>query len=214
MKVVFLVFVLAIQGITYGQGFTLVFFNKKVDKEELPADQVKKIMDGHMANLNRLATEGKLWAAGPFDGGGGIFIFKSNSAEEVNEWLAADPGIQAKRWDIEVFPYGPRVGAVCSVGKDYEMTHYYFVRYSIQKTGQSNDTMSAVLHQTYIKQWIGAGSVIAEGSLGETEGSILVLKEEPASEKLANDPAVKSGALTMDLKKLFIAKGSFCEPKH
>ena len=40
--------------------------------------EVKKIMEGHLANINRLAKEGKLTAAGPLDEGGGIFIFRYN----------------------------------------------------------------------------------------------------------------------------------------
>ncbi len=46
-----------------------VFLNKRTDKAELPEAEVKKIMDGHMANISRLAKEGKLISAGPFDAG-------------------------------------------------------------------------------------------------------------------------------------------------
>jgi hypothetical protein len=40
-----------------------------------------------------------------------------------------------------------------------------------------------------------------------------VLKEEPSTEKITSDPAVKSNNAQADVKKLFIARGSFCEPK-
>ena len=192
-----------------------LFLNKKVDKEELPEEQVKKIMDGHMANINRLAKEGKLLAAGPFEGGGGIFIFKSISKDEVNDWLSTDPGVQAKRWDVEVFKYTPRIGSVCAVGESYEMTNYWFVRYSVQAALSSMAMMEKALelHQEYIAHWASEGSVIAEGMLDEEVGSILVLKNEPTVEMLKNDPAVKSATLNTDLKKLFIAGGSFCELK-
>jgi uncharacterized protein YciI len=73
-----------------------VFLNKRSDKAALPEEEVKKIMDGHMANIERLAKEGKLISAGPFDAGGGIFIFKSKSVAEVNEWLSTDPGVKRK----------------------------------------------------------------------------------------------------------------------
>ncbi len=215
MKSVALSLAILFSGGAYGQDLIWVFLNTKVNKESLPEEQVKKIMDGHMANINRLAKEGKLLAAGPFDGGGGIFIFKSRSRQEVNEWLSTDPGIQAKRWDIEVFLYIPGFGSVCSVGENFEMTNYYFVRYSSRVAKPTIGTIAdalVALH-TYIKSWISNGAVIAEGSLGEEEGSILVLKEEPAQDRLDEDPAVKSGALRTELKKLFIAKGSFCEPK-
>ena len=214
MKTVVLSLALLIHGITYGQNFVWVFLNKKENKEELPAEQVKEIMDGHMANISRLAKEGKLLAAGPFEEGGGIFVFDSHSFAEVNEWLSTDPGIQAKRWDIELFSYTARTGSVCSVGEKYEMTNYYFVRYTTQivkRVGKVPEARQA--HQAYIKPWAESGAVIAEGSLSEEAGSVLVLKEKPSTEELMNDPAVKSGALNADLEKLFIARGSFCEPK-
>jgi uncharacterized protein YciI len=198
-------------GIATAQDFTIVFLNKKLDKAELPEAEVKKLMDGHMANMARLAKEDKLWAAGPFDGGGGIFIFKSGSLDDVREWIKTDPGIAAKRWDIEILPFKPRYGSVCAVGEKYEMTNYYFVRYSHPGMTDDVDTNSA--HQVFIKSWIEGGGVIAEESLGAGQGSILVLKEEPSADKIASDPAVKGNKANADVKKLFIAKGSFCEPK-
>lgn len=207
---IFLVAILSLLTAT-AQDFTIVFLNRKPDKAELPEAEVKKLMDGHMANMARLAKEDKLWAAGPFDGGGGIFIFKSGSLEDVKEWIKSDPGIAAKRWDIEVLPFKPRFGSVCSVGEKYEMTNYFFVRYSYP--GESDDTEANRAHQAYIKSWIDGGGVIAEASLGGAQGAILVLKEEPSAEKIANDPAVKNKTAKADIKKLFIAKGSFCEEK-
>lgn len=207
---VFLIYILSFWTAT-AQDFTIVFLNRKPDKAELPEAEVKKLMDGHMANMARLAKEDKLWAAGPFDGGGGIFIFNSGSLEDVKEWIKTDPGIAAKRWDIEVFPFKPRFGSVCTVGEKYEMTNYYFVRYF--HPGESEDTEANRAHQAYIKIWIEGGGVISEASLGGDQGSILVLKEEPSAEKIANDPSVKSKVAKADIKKLFIAKGSFCEPK-
>ncbi|MBX2961191.1 MAG: hypothetical protein KF687_01690 [Cyclobacteriaceae bacterium] len=49
--------------------YTFVFLNTRTDKAELPKEEVDKLMQGHMANITRLASEGKLIAAGPFDGG-------------------------------------------------------------------------------------------------------------------------------------------------
>lgn len=198
-------------GTATAQDFIIVFLNKKPDKTELPEAEVKKLMDGHMANMARLAKEDKLWAAGPFDGGGGIFIFNSGSLEDVKEWIKTDPGIAAKRWDIEVLPFKPRFGSVCTVGEKYEMTNYYFVRYS--HPGETDGTAASHAHQAYIKSWIESGGVIAEASLDGGHGSILVLKEEPSEERIANDPAVKGHRAKPELKKLFIAKGSFCEAK-
>ena len=55
--------------------------------------------------------------------------------------------------------------------------------------------------------------MIAEGSLGEQEGGILVAKTEPAKELIEKDPSIQRGAIDFEIKKLYIAKGSFCEPR-
>jgi uncharacterized protein YciI len=51
---------------------------------------------GHFANIKRLATEGKLALAGPFDGSEGwrgLFIFAVSDIEEAKQLTATDPVI-------------------------------------------------------------------------------------------------------------------------
>lgn len=190
-----------------------VFLNKKVDKAELPEEEVKNIMDGHMANINRLAKEGKLIAAGPFDGGGGIFIFKSNSIEQVQEWLKTDPGVRANRWNVEVLPYYPRLGSVCSVGEPYKMVTYQFIRYTPNITKYNINQLPQIFkkHDDYLTALRGSATVITEAIFGENEGGILVIDGELSREVIESDPAVMEGLLDADVKKLWIAKGAFCE---
>ena len=67
-----------------------------------------KIQEGHMANINRLYTEGKLKVAGPFGDEGkwiGLFIFDCKTKEEVEELLKTDPAILAGRLNYEVHPW-------------------------------------------------------------------------------------------------------------
>jgi len=204
-----MVFLLLLSGpwaIAQSPEHVFVFLNKKTDKEELPEWEVKKIMDGHMANINRLAKEGKLIAAGPFDGGGGIFIFKSNSIDQVREWLETDPGVQAKRWNVEVLPYYPQLGSVCSVTEPYQMVTYQFIRYT------PNVTKDNISQQPYLfKNHQDYANVITEASFGEMEGGILVINGEITHAIIENDPAVQQGLLIAEAKKLWIAKGAFCE---
>ncbi|HEU5291956.1 MAG TPA: YciI family protein [Cyclobacteriaceae bacterium] len=194
-------------------SYTFVFLNSKKDKQELPQEEVKKIMDGHMANIGRLAKEGKLLAAGPFEGGGGIFIFNTTSVDTTTKWLSTDPGVQAKRWNIEIFPYQPRTGGVCPVGENYEMTNYHFIRFTAQVTKSTAVHYPDILrrHDDYIKEKFSkTGNVITEGVFGN-DGGILVLKDNFQKEIFENDPGVQEALLQFDIKKLFIAKGSFCE---
>jgi len=67
-----------------------------------------KIQEGHMANIKRLYTEGKLKVAGPFGDEGkwiGLFIFDCKTKEEVEELLKTDPAITAGRLNYEIHPW-------------------------------------------------------------------------------------------------------------
>jgi len=195
------------------QSFIFVFLNKKDHKEELPKEQVDKLMEGHMANINRLAKEGKLIAAGPFDGGGGIFIFKSNSIEEVKSWLSTDPGVQAQRWDVEILPYKTRYGSVCAVGEPYQMVSYHFVRYiaNLTKYNIQAAPLTFQKHDDYLKKIIQTGNVITEGVFGDRDGGILVLQGDLQQEVIEKDPSINEGLFEIQIRKLWIAKGAFCE---
>jgi len=192
--------------------YTFVFLHKK-ENPELPKEQVDKIMEGHMANISRLAKEGKLLVAGPFEGGGGMFILNTTSAEEAKNWLSTDPGIQANRWNIEMQPFTPRIGGACPVGEKYEMTMYSFVRFTavVSKFTASSYPQILKKHDDYIKQLEASGNVIAEGTFGEHDGGILIMKGSVTNELFENDPGVQEALLELSIKSLWVAKGSFCE---
>jgi len=154
-----------------------------------------------------------LVSAGPFDGGGGIFIFKSNSVEQVKEWLKTDPGIQANRWRVEVLPYYPRIGGACAVGEHYEMVTYHFVRYipNIAKFNIQDAPRIFMMHDNYLKEIAKTGNVITEATFGDNEGGILIMKGNLEQEVIETDPAVRQGLLQIEIQKLWIAKGGLCE---
>lgn len=211
--IVFLLVGFHLPGAAQPPEHIFVFLNKKMDKTELPEEEVKKIMDGHLANINRLAKEGKLIAAGPFDGGGGIFIFKSNSVEQVQEWLKTDPGVQANRWNVEILPYYPRLGSVCAVGENYKMITYQFVRYTPNITKYNINQLPQIFkrHHEYLSTLRSSNKVITEAIFGDSDGGIIVVDGELTKEAIETDPAVLEGLLDADVKKLWIAQGAFCE---
>ncbi len=56
----------------------------------------KQMFAGHMANIQRLAEEGKLAVAGPMDGVDGwrgLFIFATPDIETAKQYVATDPVI-------------------------------------------------------------------------------------------------------------------------
>lgn len=64
---------------------------------------------GHMANINRLATAGKLVVAGPLRKNGrsyrGLFILNVKTLLEATELLATDPAIHGKILDAELYEW-------------------------------------------------------------------------------------------------------------
>ena len=166
-----------------------------------------------MANINRLAKEGKLLAAGPFDGGGGLFIFNTTSIDEAETWVNSDPAVQAQRWNIELLSYTPRIGSICPVSEPYEMVSYSFVRFNaiVEKFTASSYPMLIRQHDAYVKEVVNRNDIVTEAIFGPNEGGILIVKGELPSGIFSRDPAVQQGLLDVIEKKLYIAKTSFCE---
>lgn len=78
--------------------------DKKVEDEKERA----KIFEGHFANMNRLAEEGKLVVAGPFDGvegWRGMFIFNVKTVEEAKKLTETDPVIVSGIMKAEYHTY-------------------------------------------------------------------------------------------------------------
>jgi uncharacterized protein YciI len=67
----------------------------KTGPNKMPAGPERDAMfKGHFANINRLAAEGKLALAGPFDGVDGwrgLFILAVNDLDEARQLVATDP---------------------------------------------------------------------------------------------------------------------------
>ena len=62
------------------------------------AEERPEFQKGHLANITRLAAEGKLVLAGPFFGNEelrGLFFFNVESVEEAESLTESDPSIQA-----------------------------------------------------------------------------------------------------------------------
>jgi len=74
-----------------------VFVVLRTGPNKVPAGQERNEMfAGHMANIQRLANDGKLAYAGPLDGvegARGIFIFAVDSIDEARKLVATDPVI-------------------------------------------------------------------------------------------------------------------------
>lgn len=57
-----------------------------------------ELMDAHLANIARLADEGKMVLAGPFGAPSpyrGLFLFNTESLDSAQAWMNSDPAIEA-----------------------------------------------------------------------------------------------------------------------
>ena len=92
----------------YGMKKYVMAFLKAGPNRSQDAATAAELQRGHMANINRLAKEGKLVLAGPFLDGGdlkGIFIFNVETLEEAKALTESDPAVQAGRLVMELHPW-------------------------------------------------------------------------------------------------------------
>ena len=87
----------------YVMAFLKAGPNRTTDKAE-----ASKLQAAHMANIGRLAEEGKLAIAGPFLDNGelrGIYIFNVETIEEAKKLTETDPAIKAGSLVMELHPW-------------------------------------------------------------------------------------------------------------
>jgi uncharacterized protein YciI len=83
-------------------------FLKKGSQRDQDSVTAARIQEGHMANISRLANEGKILVAGPFGDDGdlrGIFIMDCKDEAEVRMLCASDPAVKAGRLALEIHPW-------------------------------------------------------------------------------------------------------------
>ena len=81
------------------KNYVLVILKKGPKYDSIKGDERKQIFNGHFANIGRLAKEGSLLVAGPFDDAGGdwagLFVFNVDSVEAAQKLTETDPTIKA-----------------------------------------------------------------------------------------------------------------------
>ena len=92
----------------YGMRQYVMALLKAGPNRDRSPDEARKLQAGHMANINRLAAEGKLVLAGPFADNGplrGIYIFDVRTVAEAEALTKTDPAIQAGSLVMELHPW-------------------------------------------------------------------------------------------------------------
>lgn len=83
-------------------SFIVVLLVRPPNAPELAKAELDKLGEGHMSTIRRLADEGKLLKAGPFEDFSGrnvrgMFILKTDGVDQAREWVATDPLVKAGR---------------------------------------------------------------------------------------------------------------------
>jgi uncharacterized protein YciI len=93
--------------------YYLVFLKKGVNRTQ-DSVTVKKLQEGHMAHLTKMAESGKMDIAGPVNSDGdlrGICIYNTATKEEAEKLANEDPMVKAGRLAVEVLPFYSAKGA-------------------------------------------------------------------------------------------------------
>jgi acetyl esterase len=102
------------EGLPYDMtNYVVGFLRKGPNSGSGDAAETQKLMEGHMANIRKMAAGGKLAVAGPFTDNGdlrGMFIFKNTTLEEAKALVAADPAVKAGRFVLELHPWYSAAG--------------------------------------------------------------------------------------------------------
>ncbi len=96
------------EGFEMKQYFFVMLTKGERRHEITDTTVLKKLQEGHINNINRLANEGKIILAGPFGDDGnwrGIFVFNVPTQAEVEQLLKTDPAIAAGRLAYEIHPW-------------------------------------------------------------------------------------------------------------
>lgn len=192
-----------------------VFLNTNPDREKLSEEKVNDLHKQHLDNITRLNKEGVIIAAGPFDGGGGLFIMKAENMDKINSYLYTDPAIAADRYILEVFPLSIYNGKLCDVPEDYEMVTYQFVR--LRSNGKTTEEDGKAIHdnRVFMQQLqFDTKELVVHAKFNEINDGFLILNvdnTEKANEIMNTHPSVIAGSILFESKPLWIAKGTFCE---
>lgn len=89
----------------YGMKTYVFAFLKRGPNPSKDSIEAIRLQSAHMANINRLADEGKLVLAGPFYGNDslrGIYLFDTKSLDSAKAWTETDPAIQQGSLEMEL----------------------------------------------------------------------------------------------------------------
>lgn len=182
-----------------------VLLKRPPNVPQLSKEEGEKLQEAHLANIRKLAGEHKLLAAGPFlDNTAlrGIFVFRAESQEQVQEWVKTDPMVKANHLAMEVYgPWQADQNLIHDPGATQKMEQYTLVLLKQgEKWNPNAPDLAGVMkrQETFSKELIAKGSLAIGGLFpasvpGGLRGVAIYRVSADEASKLANeDPLVTS----------------------
>jgi uncharacterized protein YciI len=202
--------------------YYLAFLRPDPARAKLKEGEGDRIQAAHMANIRKMAADGVLVAAGPFDDQpttiSGIFVFRTPSLEAARAIAAQDPTVLEHRNLLEVHAWrGPK-----GIGEEYARLHKakpetpegmgvqpLFLLYRGTASADQKREMNS--HEDYLTRLKREGKL---AMAGPTEGkddllSVVVfnrISDAEAQKLMAEDPAVKTNALRYEFHRWWCAE--------
>ncbi len=98
-------------------SFIVVLLVRPPNAPEMAKEKLDQLQEAHLANIQRLAQEGKILKAGPFEDYSGrnvrgMFICNTSSKEQASEWVETDPSVKAGRLTAEYLKWYVEKGSL------------------------------------------------------------------------------------------------------
>jgi uncharacterized protein YciI len=193
---------------TPDSSYYFVFLNTNPDRPTISDDSAAVLQSLHMANIGQLYNEGKLDLAGPFNGGGGIFVLKAPDSTSAWDYLRGDAAVMAGRFNLELLPFEISSGALCKIPADNQMVQYGFIRFKEKVGGVAADNPD---QRMALQE---SGELLFSGWFGDTDSGIMVVRSNVDSllQSMASaHPGVSNGHLAAEIRQLWVGQGIFCE---
>jgi len=189
-------------------SYFFVFLNTNPDRPTISQDSASVLQALHMENIGRLYNEGKLDLAGPFHGGGGIFVLKAPDSTSAWSYLKGDAAVMAGRFNIELHPFEVSAGGLCKIPADNEMVQYGFLRFREKMDGVAADNpdQRMALYES--------GELLFSGWFNGSDAGIMIVRSNADSllqSMAAAHPGVSNGHLAAEIRLLWVGQGIFCE---
>jgi uncharacterized protein YciI len=201
--------------VTYYWGF----FVRGMNQEKLPEEEGQKMQKAHIANLEKLHSEGKLLMAGPLGNAGnmrGIVVMDVKTPEEVQACFKDDPFVKAGRLEMQAYKWLTTKGAIKEADQPMKMAEYRLglIRKGASWSPESTSEIEKLQegHMNNIRKMAAAGILAMAGPLseaGELRGIFVFRSKDDKmiQDMTAADPSLQAGRLKLELYQLFMAEG-------